>query len=154
MLSLTNVGVTDDTAGLLAYLDAQPKARPGAVGCVGHCMSGPFALTAAARFPRMKAAAALYGVDMVTEKPDSPHRLLDQVAGELYIGFAETDPAVPSHVVPELQRALTKAKTKHLLEIVPDTHHGYLFVARPDYHAIASEQTWARLFDLWERNLK
>ncbi len=62
-------------------------------------MSGPFAVTAAARFPRMRAAAALYGVDMVTEKPDSPHRALDRIKGELYIGFAEIDPAVPANVV-------------------------------------------------------
>ena len=105
MKSLTNAAVTDDTAGMIAFLDGQDKVKPGPLGCVGHCMSGPFAVTAAARFPRMKAAASLYGVDMVTDKPDSPHRVLDRVKGELVLGFAEIDPAVPATVVPELRSA-------------------------------------------------
>jgi dienelactone hydrolase len=42
MNSLTNAGVVDDTSALLAYFDAQDKAKPGPVGCVGHCMSGQY----------------------------------------------------------------------------------------------------------------
>ena len=72
-------------------------------------MSGPFALAAAARYPRMKAAAALYGVDMVTDAPDSPHLGIPNVKGELYVGFAEHDPAVAPHVVPALKSALEDA---------------------------------------------
>src|SRR5258705_8320821 len=49
MQSLTNAAIYDDTAGMLAFLDAQDKVKPGAIGCVGHCMSGPFAVTVAAR---------------------------------------------------------------------------------------------------------
>src|ERR1700704_244842 len=116
MKSLSNTSVMDDTGGMLAFLDAQEKVKPGPVGCVGHCMSGPFALCAAARFPRMKAAAALYGVSMVTDQPDSPHLLVPQVKGELYIGFAEVDPAVAANVIPDLKSALTKAGTRHVLE--------------------------------------
>lgn len=154
MKTLTNAGVVDDIGGLIAFLDAQERAKPGPIGCVGHCMSGPFALTAAARFPRMKAAAALYGVDMVTGQDDSPHRLLDKVRGELYIAFAEVDPAVPPNVVPDLARALQQSGTRHVLETVAGTHHGYCFSARPDYHAVAAEETWTKLFALWDRNLR
>ncbi len=154
MKSLTNAAVTDDTAGMLAFLDAEEMVRPGPVGCVGHCMSGPFAMTAAARFPRMRAAASLYGVDMVTDQPESPHLLVDQVKGELYLAFAEVDPAVPPNVIPDLKAALAKAGTKHVLETIPGTHHGYCFAARNDYHPEAAEATWAKLFDLWDRNLK
>src|SRR5437667_10052574 len=154
MKSLTNASVTDDTAGMLAFLDGHEKVKPGPVGCVGHCMSGPFAVVAAARFPRMHAAASLYGVEMVTDRPDSPHLLVDQVRGELYIAFAEVDPAVSENVVPDLTAALTKAGTKHVLETIPGTHHGYCFAARADYHPAAAEATWTKLFDLWERNLK
>ncbi|TMH56047.1 MAG: dienelactone hydrolase family protein [Betaproteobacteria bacterium] len=154
MKSLTNAAVIDDTAGMLAFLDAHEKVKPGPVGCVGHCMSGPFATTAAARFPRIKAAASLYGVEMVTDQPDSPHLLLNQVKGELYLAFAEVDPGVPSNVVPDLKTALAKAGTKHVLETIPGTHHGYCFAARADYHAVAAEETWVKLFDLWDRNLK
>ena len=154
MKSLTNAALADDTAGMLAFLDAQEHVKAGPMGCVGHCMSGPFALVAAARFPRMKAAASLYGVDMVTDQPDSPHLMVGDVKGELYVAFAETDPAVPANVVPDLAAALKKAGTKHVLETVPDTHHGYCFAARNDYNAVAAEATWDKLFALWQRNLK
>ena len=154
MQSLTNTAVFDDTAGMLAFLDGNDKVKAGPVGCVGHCMSGPFAVTAAARFPRMQAAAALYGVSMVTDQPDSPHLQLGQVKGELYIGFAEVDPSVPSNVIPDLKATLAKTKVKHVLETIPGTHHGYCFAARNDYNPVAAEETWVKLFDLWGRNLK
>ena len=99
MNSLTNQSVNDDTGGLLAFLDAQDKAKPGPVGCVGYCMSGHYITSAAAFFPhRIAAAASLYGVGIITDKEDSPHLLLDRVKGELYYAFAETDRSVPPHI--------------------------------------------------------
>ncbi|RZL87822.1 MAG: dienelactone hydrolase family protein [Variovorax sp.] len=154
MHSLSNAAVVDDTGGMIAFLDAQEQVSPGPIGCVGHCMSGPFVTTIAARFGRVRAAAALYGVDMVTDKPDSPHLLAAQIRGELYAGFAEVDPSVPAHVVPDLKAALEKAGVRHEVEVVEGTHHGYCFAARPDYNPIASEATWDKLMDLFTRNLK
>lgn len=155
MNHLTNADVVDDTAAMLGWLDAQDKAKEGAVGCVGHCMSGQYITTVAARFPtRIAAAASLYGVGIVTDKEDSPHLLVDKIQGELYYGFAETDHAVPAHVIPELKKALDKAGAKYKMEIPAGTLHGYCFAERAMFHPLASEQAWARQFDLWDRNLK
>src|SRR6266404_2444929 len=41
MKSLSNAAVAEDTAGMIAFLDGQDKVKPGPLGCVGHCMSGP-----------------------------------------------------------------------------------------------------------------
>ena len=73
--SVTNTAVAEDTAGMIAFLDGQDRAKDGPLGCVGHCMSGAFVMTVAAKYSRMKATAALYGVGMVTDKLDSPHKL-------------------------------------------------------------------------------
>ena len=155
MNSLSNAFVSDDTGGMIAFLDGQDKVKPGPVGCVGHCMSGSFVTTIAARYSsRIAAAASLYGVGIVTDKEDSPHLLLNDVKGELYFAFAEVDPAVPAHVVPDLETALKQAKTRYSLETYHDTHHGYCFSARPDFNPKAAEATWVKLFDLWERNLR
>jgi carboxymethylenebutenolidase len=152
---LTNADVTDDTAGILAWLDAQDKVKPGAVGCVGHCMSGRYITTVAARFPdRFAASASLYGVGIVTDKEDSPHLLLDKIKGELYYGVAEVDRSVPAHVIPDLTAALDKANARYKLEVFPGTQHGFCFAERQVYAPVASEQAWARLFDMWKRNLK
>jgi carboxymethylenebutenolidase len=154
MASLTNAGVTDDTAGMLAFLDAQDKAKPGPVGCVGHCMSGSFVATVAARFPtRFAAVAALYGIGILTDAEDSPHRMFDRVKAELYFAFAEVDPAIPDGTVPALQDMLGKTEIRHTVKIVPGTHHGYQFSARPDFDPVAAEATWDELFALWARNL-
>ena len=153
--SLTNADITDDTAGLLAFLDAQDKVTPGSVGCVGHCMSGQFVTTVAARFAhRFAAVGSLYGVKIVTDQPDSSHLLVPQIKGELFYAFAETDPSVPEDVIPTLTAALEKAGVKHRIKVFPATQHGYCFPERQVYAPAAAEQTWTMLFDLWDRNLK
>ncbi|HSU07429.1 MAG TPA: dienelactone hydrolase family protein [Acetobacteraceae bacterium] len=155
MNSLTNALVTDDTAAMLAFLDAQDSVTPGPVGCVGHCMSGRYITTVAARFPhRIRAAASLYGVGIVTEEDDSPHKLLGDMTGELYYAFAEHDQSVPAHVIPALKTALDKAGTKHALEVYPGTHHGFCFPERQVYDATAAEATWEKIFTLWDRHLR
>jgi carboxymethylenebutenolidase len=154
MTGLSNAQVVDDTGGMIAFLDGQEQVSPGPIGCVGHCMSGPFVTTIAAKFSRVRATAALYGVDMVTDKPDSPHLLAGRIAGEFYAGFAEVDPSVGPGVIPALKAELEKAGVRHCVEVVPGTHHGYCFAARPDYQPVAAEATWDTLMDLFERNLK
>jgi carboxymethylenebutenolidase len=154
MNSLSVASVMEDTAGMIGFLDAHDKVKPGAIGCVGHCMSGPFAVAAAAYYGRMKGAASLYGVNMVTDAPDSPHLLVGRVKGELYLNFAETDPGVPATVVPTLEAAMKKAGTKNPIEPFAATHHGFCFAPRADSHAAAAEACFERLLDLWDRNLR
>jgi carboxymethylenebutenolidase len=155
MNSQTNAFVVDDTAALLAYFDAQDRAKPGPVGCVGHCMSGQYITTVSARFPhRMVAAASLYGVGIITDKEDSPHRLLDKIKGELYYAFAETDHAVPAHIPGELKSLLDKTDIKHEVKVFPGTQHGFCFPERPAYDTLAAEETWSKIFAMWDRHLK
>src|SRR6201996_3619466 len=41
----------EDFADMLTFVDTQPAAKKGLVGTHGYCMSGPYSLAAAARFP-------------------------------------------------------------------------------------------------------
>lgn len=153
--TLTNAMIAEDTAGMLAFLDAQEEVKPGPVGCVGHCMSGRFIVTVAARFPeRIAAAAAFYGVQIVTDQPDLPHLIADRIKGEVYLSFAEVDELVPANVVPDITAIFDKAGVRHDVEVVPGTHHGYCFAERAAYHAAASEAAWGKLFAMWKRRLK
>jgi carboxymethylenebutenolidase len=156
MNSLTNQMVSlDDTGGMIQWLDGQDKCAPGPIGCVGHCMSGRLITTAAAMYPtRMAAAASLYGVGIVTDKEDSPHLLLDRVKGELYYAFAETDQTVPDNVIPDLKAAIKKTGTRATVEVFKGTHHGFAFGERAVYHPVAAEETWDKIFALWDRNVK
>ncbi len=155
MNSLTNALVTDDTAAMIAWFDAQEQAKPGPLGCVGHCMSGQYITTVSARFPhRMLAAASLYGVGIVTDKEDSPHLLLDKIKGEVYYAFAEHDQSVPDHVVPDLKAALARTDVKATVKVFPGTHHGFCFAERAVYEPLAAEATWTDIFAMWDRHLK
>jgi carboxymethylenebutenolidase len=155
MRSLTNAMVMDDTAGLLGYLDAQEKCKPGPVGCVGYCMSGQHITNAAAFFPhRIKAAASLYGVGIITDKEDSPHLFLDRIKGELYYAFAETDRSVPPNIPGDLEKLLSKTNVKHEIKTFPGTEHGFAFPERAVYSTLAAEETWDKMFAMWDRCLK
>ena len=155
MRSLTNAAVMDDTAGLLGYLDAQDKVKPGPVGCVGYCMSGQHITNAAAFFPhRIKAAASLYGVGIITDKEDSPHLFLDRIKGELYYAFAETDRSVPPNIPGDLAGLLAKTNIKHEIKTFPGTEHGFAFAERAVYNTLAAEETWDKMFAMWDRCLK
>lgn len=143
-----------DTSGIVEYCRAD-ETITGRLGCVGYCMSGQFVVAAAGYFPEdIKAAASLYGVRIVTDKPDSPHLLADRITAELYLGFAEHDPFVEEFVIPDLTRALDAHKVTYEIETHPGTEHGFCFKERPAYHEQAAERVWGKLFDLYVRTLK
>ena len=102
----------------------------------------------------MKAAAALYGVDMVTDKPDSPHKLGERHQGRALHRLRRARPGVPATTSPALGKRLKAAGTKYRMETYTGAHHGFCFAGRPDYDPVAAERCWTTLFDLWDRNLK
>ena len=153
--SLTNAGVMDDTRGMFAAMAQDPAASDGPAGCVGYCMSGAYAITAAGTFPeRMVAAVSQYGVEIVCDAPDSPHLLADRIKGELYLAFAEHDEWVPPHVLPRLTETLDAAGVRYGLKTYPGTHHGFSFPQRPVYDRDAAETMWQIMFELYGRRLK
>lgn len=155
MQSLSNQLVMDDTKGMLDFLDASPLAAPGPRGCIGYCMSGQYVVSAAGTYPQAFAASAsLYGVGIVTDKPDSPHLLAPRIEGELYLGFAETDSYVPDNVIPDLKAALDANKVSYRLDIWPGTEHGFCFPQRAAYVEKAAEDVWKLVFDLYRRRLR
>jgi carboxymethylenebutenolidase len=154
MLSLNNGMIAEDTAALLAFMEAQPEVRRGALGCVGYCMSGAFAVTAAARFPeRFAAAASYHGVPLVTDEPDSPHRAAGEARAELYFGFGENDHLTPAKDVDALSTALAHTSVPHEVEVYEGGGHGFVFPQRASYDKALAERHWERLFDLFRRRL-
>ena len=143
-----------DVAAMLSFLDSHKDARPGPVGVHGYCMSGPYALAAAARFPdRIGAAASYYGTWLVNDAEESPHLNLGKIAGEVYISCAEHDDLAPPDMVAELKRLFDQSGVKGELEIQPGVHHGFAFPGRSVYDKPAAERHWERLFALYRRNL-
>lgn len=146
--------VMADTDALFAYADADPAASDGKAGCVGYCMSGQYAINAAARYPqRMAAAASIYGTQLVTDKADSPHIVASKAGGELYFACAETDRWAPPETVEALDAALKGAGVVAEVELYPGTQHGFAFPQRAVYDKAAAERHWERLIALFRRSL-
>lgn len=147
--------VMRDVGAMLRFIDRQPAARSGPVGVHGYCMSGPYALAAAARYPdRIAAAASFYGTWLVNEEAEeSPHRTLCQGRGELYIACAEHDELAPLPMVDTLSGLFAQAGSPGELEIYPGVHHGFAFPQRKVYDKPAAERHWERLISLYRRRL-
>jgi carboxymethylenebutenolidase len=142
--------VMDDTDALIAFAVKDPAASQGPMGCVGYCMSGRYAVNAALRHPdRVRAAASIYGVALVTDQPNSPHLAMQRTDARLYFGCAETDQYAPKETIDALQSELQSKGGNAEVEIYPGTHHGFAFPQRPVYNKPAAERHWERLFTLF-----
>jgi carboxymethylenebutenolidase len=154
MASISIPMIMDDTDALIAYADSEAAAAAGPMGCVGYCMSGQFAINAAARHPdRVGAAASIYGVRLVTEEDDSPHLVAAKAKGELYFGCAEHDSWAPLEMVETLSQALEQSGADAEVEIYRGVEHGFAFPQRPAHDKTAAERHWERLIALFRRRL-
>ncbi len=146
--------VMDDVAAMIAHIDADENIKPGPVGIHGYCMSGPYALAAAARYSdRIAAAASFYGTWLVSDAEESPHLNLGRAKGELYIACAEIDELAPMPMVEELKGLFEASGNAGELEIYPGVIHGFAFPQRKVYDQPAAERHWERLIALYRRNL-
>ena len=153
--NMTIPPVMEDVAAIIGFLDGQPEVKRGPIGVQGYCMSGPYALAAAARFPgRIAAAASLYGTWLVSNAEESPHLSLSKCKGELYIACAEHDELAPLPMVEELRRLFEKSGAEGELEIYPGVHHGFAFPGRWCFDKQAAERHWERLLALYQRRLR
>ncbi len=156
LMGSINIGlVMDDADSLLDFAGRDPAASPGAAGAIGYCMSGQYAINVAARHPeRIACAASLYGVQLVTDRPDSPHLAAQKSRAELYFACAEHDTYAPLEMVEALDASLKDGPVSAEVEVYPGVHHGFAFPQRGAvYDKPAAERHWERLFALFKRNL-
>jgi carboxymethylenebutenolidase len=154
MNSLSIPLVMADAEALIDFIDADPAARPGGIGTLGYCMSGQYAVDAAAAFPsRIVAAASLYGVMLVTDKDDSPHLMARETKADIYFGCAEIDHWAPLEMVEQLRTSLADQGARVEVELYPKVEHGFAFPQRAAYNKDAAERHWERLMALYRRRL-
>jgi carboxymethylenebutenolidase len=155
MHSLTNKMVCEDIQALLDFAVSDDAASNGKTGCVGYCMSGPFAFSAAAAFPdRIAASSSFHGVSLCTDADDSPHLDAEKINGEIYFGCAETDEYAPRQMIDNLENYLDGSGINYRIEWYPGTEHGFVFPLREGkYHKASAERHWERLLAMFRRCL-
>lgn len=151
---LSNAMVVDDTGAILDFLRTAEPVRPGGIGVVGYCMGGRHVLCAAGYHPvQIRASASLHGTNLMTDAPDSPHLLAKRFRGELYCGFAETDPWAPLPMVKQLEELLRPCPVTYRYEIHKGAEHGYALPNRDIFHRHAAARDWELIFAMFHRQI-
>ncbi len=153
--ALTNSMVDADVGAVLKFFETEPVSQ-GLAGSVGFCMGGRHAMYIAGTRPeRMRATASLHGTQLVSDKPDSPHRFVDRFRGEIYCGFAEHDPYVPPSVAMTLDGLFqNRPDFKYRSVTHAGARHGYAIPDRDVYDQAAAEKDWAEIFAMFSRALR
>jgi carboxymethylenebutenolidase len=154
MRQLTDAMAVEDTASILEFIKGQPV-KDGPIGSVGYCMGGRHVLRMAGHYPdRFTASASLHGTRLMTDAPDSAHRLSDRFRGEMYCGFAEVDPYAPMSMIVGLADLLKDQKNvRYRYEVHKGTIHGYSLPDRDIFHKPSANRDWELIFAMFSRQI-
>jgi carboxymethylenebutenolidase len=153
--SLTQQRVAADGGPYLDALAHRPDVRASSIGITGYCMGGRMSYLTAAYHPeRVRAAASFHGGRLVTDQPDSPHRLAGRVKASLYFGVADSDAGCTPEQQGALAAALGTAQVEYRIELYSGKKHGF---AVPDnagaYDPGAAERHWRRTEEFFGETL-
>jgi len=149
--TLSPANTVRDAGAFVAWLDGQRAVdkRKG-IGTQGYCQTGSFAIRSAAALPqRIKAAASFHGGGLVTDKPDSPHRLFQQSQAGFLIAIARNDDA-KAPADKDALRAAGDASGRPVEVEVYNADHGWCTLDAPVYDKAEADRAWARLLALYK----
>jgi carboxymethylenebutenolidase len=145
--SLTPERLRADAAAWLDAIAARPGIDRARVGVTGYCMGGRLSyLTAALHPDRVRGAASIHGGGLVTDAPESPHRLADRVKASLHLAVADQDRSCTPEHQGALAAALGAAGVRYCLELYVGKRHGFAVTDHPGaYDPEAAARHWRRL---------
>ncbi len=148
MSGLAPEAALKDMIAAVDFLAAQPAVKAERIGVTGFCMGGRYALLLAARDPRIKAAAAWYGVPVPDEAT------LKQIKGEVLYIYGDQDTFVTKADVDRLAAALKAGGVKGGVVTYP-APHAFFNDTRPEvYRPQYARDAWGRVLDLFRRTLR
>ncbi|MFD7665018.1 dienelactone hydrolase family protein [Streptomyces sp. NPDC059788] len=148
----TTERVLSDADAFLRFLTAQPEVGDGPVGLVGYCLGAVLAMRTAAAHPdKVAAVAGFHPGALVTDAPDSPHRLVPRLTAQVHLGLAEGD--LTPEGISELNQALDAAGVDYTTETYPGAIHGFTMSDTGAFDPSALQRHWDRLLPLFGRTL-
>jgi carboxymethylenebutenolidase len=122
-------------------------ARKRAVGVIGYCLGGAWALHSAAALPKLvKAVASFHGFGLVNTSPMSPHLQIAKVSANYLFEIARND----DQRDPQQKDALASSggSNTKIEVIVRQADHGWCTLDGPTYDPVAADLSSARLQQL------
>ncbi len=149
---LTPENITKDAKAYVAFLDGKKHVdTKRGIGSNGYCQGGPFTVRTAAAVPgRVKAAASFHGGGLVTDKPDSPHKLLAGTKASYLIAVARNDDARAPADKDTFKAAAQAAGRPAEVEVY-NADHGWCALDAPVYDKAEAERAWARMLALYAK---
>jgi carboxymethylenebutenolidase len=144
-----------DAVAYVDFLANQEAVKPGGIGVVGYCITGPFSLRAAAACPdKIVAAASFHGGGLYSADPNSPHTVLPRVKARLYFGHAVEDRSMPGEAIDKFDQALAAWGGLYVSEVYDGSHHGWTVPDTPAYNEPQAERAFAEMAELFADTLK
>ena len=152
---MTPEAVERDAHAYVNFLAAHDAVSPGAIGVVGYCVTGAFAMrTAAAQPDKVAAVASFHGGGLYTDAPTSPHLVLPRIKARLYFGHATKDRSMPQEAIEKLDRALDAWGGKYESEVYEGAFHSWTVPDSPVYNQPQAERAFEKLTELFANTLK
>ncbi|HEX4179105.1 MAG TPA: dienelactone hydrolase family protein [Rhizomicrobium sp.] len=149
--ALTPQNMIDDGKAYVDFLLAQKGVKKDKAGIVGYCFTGQMAVRTAAAVPdKVAAAASFHGGFLVTDKPDSPHKILGPIKARLYFSHAVEDSSATPDQVETLEAALRDWHGAFQSEVYEGARHGWTVPGRDVYNEMQAERAFEKLVELVE----
>jgi carboxymethylenebutenolidase len=74
--------------------------------------------------------------------------------GELYVGLGGADSFQPPALFDPARKELEEHGVEHLVEVHEGADHGYMVPDMPTFQEKASERSWERTFELFDRRVR
>jgi carboxymethylenebutenolidase len=147
---LTPDAVTSDAVAYVAFLDGEDAVdKSRGIGSNGYCMGGPFTVRTTAAVPRrVRAAASLHGGGLVTDEPDSPHRLMAKTKASYLFAIARNDDEKDPETKAQLREAADAAGRPAEIEVYP-ADHGWCVPDSPSWDPTQADKAWERMLELY-----
>ena len=143
-----------DTIALGHALNAEPAASDGPKGCIGFCHTTRTVIRAMAGYPdEFPVGAIMHPAYAVTDAPDSPHRFVRDIRGEIYAGFGAADTIAPLPEQQPLIDELTRLGDRAVVEIHAHGGHGFLWPG-PFYDPEGAVSAWHKTLEIFGRGLR
>ncbi|MGE0228503.1 MAG: dienelactone hydrolase family protein [Dehalococcoidia bacterium] len=127
--------LTADLRAGLAYLNAQPFVRAGALGVTGFCFGGGYTWETAISSPEVKAAVPYYGT--------APLDRIGAIQAAVLAIYGESDTRITSQAA-EVERILGDAGATVEVKIYPGAGHAFFNDTSANYNAAAASDAWPR----------
>ena len=148
LMGTTEDMVEVDLRAVLDHLASDPAARDGALGCIGYCIGARSVVVMSARFnDRFAAGVGMHPSFCTTDGPDSPHLLVPQINGTLYVAFGSEDKMQsPEANVPFIEAVRAMPDGRGEADILDGANHGFAVPQSANYHEAAAKTAYAKAF--------